>query len=105
MSRTLIAPRSILTPYGRATLTPDGWLHVTAYPVELVGWAEREYRGWPCSRLACATDDVFATFDADGNLIDVEHPGVSDVPAYELSAWAADVARSAGFGDHPSVRE
>ena len=105
MSCALIAPLSVPTHYGRATLTPDRWLFVTATPDELADWANRAESRWPGSYLANASGDVSATFDAGGELLDVNHPGLSDVPAYELSAWASDVARAAGFGDHPSIRE
>ena len=78
------------TPFGRITRRDYGDYTIRGSVRELYDWAHRPGHHWPCSTL-CHARRITATFDADGNLIDIDHPGTDDVDAHELAAWADDV--------------
>lgn len=73
---------------------------IDATGAQLYAWAHRSGAAWPCSVLA-DLDEIHAHFDAHG-LVDIDHPGVEDLPADEFNAWSSDVLLDALPQDHPA---
>lgn len=75
-------------PHGLAQRRPGGGVTVRASRDQCFAWAHRH---WPCATLARLTGPLFAEFAPNGDLVDVSHPGVGDVPADEFNAFTDDV--------------
>jgi hypothetical protein len=99
----------IETAYGVVS-TDDTSTEVSAEFAQLYAWATRPGLEWPASDLA-TLDSISATFDASGDMVDVQFAydgkppvGVADIDGAEIDAWSSDVLRAAGLTDHPAIR-
>ena len=90
------------TTYGTVTTNEHGTT-VRGSAYELADWARRPGAVWPCSILA-RLDELTASFDARGDLVDLIGDDGHDIPADELNAWTSDVLRDAGLHEHPAIR-
>ena len=57
-------------------------------------WASGHNNGkrWPCSVVSGR--NIWAEFDTDGNLTDISHPGIDDIPCHEFNAIISDTLRN-----------
>lgn len=78
------------TPFGFVRGDIDGAHTISATEAQLWDWSHRQGAVWPCSDLAEA-DWVSATFETNGDLVDLDHPGTDELMSDELSAWTSDV--------------
>jgi hypothetical protein len=93
---------TVATPFG--TVSHDDYgTTIHASDSQLWDWSHRPGSAWPCSYLDDC-EQVSATFDRRGDLVDIEHPGVEDIPCDEFNAWSSDVLRAANLPEHPAIR-
>ena len=91
------------TPYGNVTkMLASGETLVEGNAWQLYDWATRAGALWPCSTLR-SRGSYWMTFDVHGDLIDLPEE-THEMDGHELTAWASDVLREAGFKDHPAIR-
>jgi hypothetical protein len=83
-----------VTRYGTIRIDASGDVHLTATADELDAWATRPGKAWPCSELRLLPH-LAATFDANGDLVDLAGDDGHDITNDEFSAWVCDVAEAA----------
>jgi hypothetical protein len=83
-----------VTRYGTIRISASGYVHLTATADELDAWATCPGKVWLCSEIRLLPH-LAATFDANGDLVDLDGDDGYDVTNDEFSAWVRDVAEAA----------